>query len=101
MSSPLPVDGPLSGASVVFDFGGAVGDVLWYSIYIGTSPGGSQIDFVQTDPCPSCPTTLATSKMPADGTTVYVRLYTKFRSSTPPYDGGPLLYRDYTYVSGP
>src|SRR5215212_1811009 len=63
MSSPLEADGPLAGPTIAFAFGGAVGDVLWYSISVGTTQGGYDIEVEQTRECPGCAAELTANEI--------------------------------------
>ncbi|HUQ43748.1 MAG TPA: hypothetical protein VM451_04960 [Candidatus Limnocylindria bacterium] len=105
----------LRGTSVTFDWSAASGPnpVRYYSVYVGSTPPG--------DPCtpgsyckepgrdafastnigsatglsPS-QTSATITGLPANGSTIYVRLFTKYQP-----ESGVLAWRDYTYTSSP
>jgi hypothetical protein len=124
--TPVPVTKPakitshtngatISGGSVTFAWSAATGatSVRYYSIYVGSNS--------PAEPCPSgtycrepgddawalsdiayaggmlpSQRSVQLNGLPADGSTIYVRLFTKYNP-----DSGILAWRDYTFTSAP
>jgi hypothetical protein len=82
-----PVGGSvLTGASQTLTWNNVGAD--YYQIWVGTTLGSHNLNVVN-----STPTTATVTGFPANGTTVYVRLYSKF--------GTTWLFSDSTYTSNP
>jgi hypothetical protein len=82
-----PVDGSvLTGASQTLTWNNVVADT--YQVWVGTTLGANNLNVVN-----STATTATVTGFPANGTTVYVRLYSKF--------GTTWLFSDSTYTSNP
>jgi uncharacterized cupredoxin-like copper-binding protein len=60
-----------------------------YQLWVGSSAGGFNIGAT----APTAATTATITGLPADGSTIYVRLWSKF--------AGTWFFNDYTYTSGP
>ena len=85
MTSPSP-SSTLTSASTTFTWAAGTGNVTAYYVWIGTSPGTSNIGGYT----PPHGTSL-TVTLPTTGATIYVRLWTQINGST-------YLYNDYTYT---
>jgi hypothetical protein len=86
----VAVGGPLSGASATFTWNPATGGATQYEFWLGTTGVGSNN---------LCPTGVITAtsetrhNLPANGGTIYARLYTNFN--------GVWTHVDYTYTAAP
>jgi hypothetical protein len=85
MFSPAP-GSTLTSASTMFRWNAGFSGVTGYYLWIGTTPGGS--DLANQGPFTG---TSATVNLPTNGTAIYVRLWTFL-------NGGAQLYNDYTYT---
>jgi hypothetical protein len=84
-----PVNGSvLSGASQTFDWTDESAN--GYQLWVGTTPGGKDINQQVFD---GAVTSTTVNNLPADGSIVYVSLYTQFLNNW--------FYREYTYTSNP
>jgi hypothetical protein len=103
----------INGPNVTFSWSAASGpkSVRYYSVYVGSTPpsdpcsgwcrepgddayASSNIDYEGgMDPGT---TSTQIGNLPRDGSTIYVRLFTKYNP-----DSGVLAWRDYTYTSAP
>ena len=88
-SGPASISGPangstLAGASATFSWQGVSG-AAEYFLYVGTSQGSNNITGRST----GTSTSLTVSNLPTNGSSVYVRLWTRFSSGW--------QYRDFTY----
>ena len=89
MQTPMP-GSPLSGNPVTFTWTAAGTGVTGYEMTVGSTYGGSDI-YSPTGSITSLSTTVST--LPANGSTIYVTLYSYF--------AGGQLQNYYSYVSGP
>jgi hypothetical protein len=88
MTSPAP-GSTLSGKSATFSWNAGSGASV-YQLYIGsTGAGSNNLDNVAAGNA----TAAKAGNLPADGSTIYVRLWSKIH--------GTWFFNDYTYVSGP
>jgi hypothetical protein len=87
--SPSP-DSTLSGRSATFTWGPGT-NAISYQLYVGKALGGGGYFSFSS---PTMSTSATVTDLPANGTTIYVRLTTYFPDGT-------AQHRDYTYVSGP
>ncbi len=78
----------LTAASTTFTWSAATGNVTYYVLYVGSTPGGHDLAAVSPNPLTG---TSATVNLPTNGATIYVRLWTIINGST-------YLYNDYTYA---
>ena len=85
MTSPAP-GSTLTGSSTTFTWTAGSGAAAYY-LFVGTTPGG--YDLVNIGPTAA---TSATVKLPTNGATIYVRLWSVI--------SGTLEYNDYTYTEG-
>jgi subtilase family serine protease len=85
ISSPAPGN-TLTGASTTFKWNAGSGGVTGYYLWVGTSPGSSNL--VNIGPLSS---TSATVTLPTTGATIYVQLWTIINGTT-------LLSNSYTYT---
>jgi hypothetical protein len=84
MISPTP-GSSLGSGTVIFYWTAATGNVTSYYLWVGTSPGASDLGGF------TIPSGLSqVVNLPTNGTTVYVRLWTQINGTT-------MLYNDYTY----
>lgn len=92
-----PGGSKLSGSSVTFTWT-PVANARYYSLWAGSQPppdpndAFAYSDYGASSGMPPSQTSVTMSGLPSNGTTVYVRLFTKIEP-----DSGPLLWRDYTY----
>ena len=86
ISSPTP-GSALAGSTATFGWNAASG-ALQYFVYVGTSKGSNSIYGGST----GTETAATVSGLPTNGSTLHVRLWTRF--------GGGWQYRDYTYTAG-
>ena len=77
----------LTGSNVTFNWSAGTG-VTSYSVYVGTSLGAHNLDYV-----PTTSHSASITNLPHNGSTVYVRLYSLI--------DGAWQYNDYTYTSNP
>ncbi len=87
ITSPGP-GSTLTSASTTFTWSAATGNVTYYVLYVGSTPGGHDLAAVSPNPLTG---TSATVNLPTNGATIYVRLWTIINGST-------YLYNDYTYT---
>ena len=85
ITSPAP-GSTLTSASTTFTWNAGSGGVTGYYLWIGTSPGTANL--VNVGPLSGTSTTV---NLPANGATIYVRLWTILNGTT-------LLSNDYTYT---
>jgi DNA-binding beta-propeller fold protein YncE len=85
LTSPTPGT-TLTGTTATFTWTPGVGVIAW-QIDIGTSPGGHQYNPAH----PQYNTTFNASGLPLDGSTIYVRLYSRINNAW--------QYKDYTYTA--
>jgi len=85
ITSPAP-GGTLTSASITFTWNAGPAGTTGYGLNVGTSLGGANL--VNIGPLSG---TSVTVKLPANGTTIYVRLWTILNGTT-------YLYNDYTYT---
>jgi hypothetical protein len=85
MISPAPGT-TLSGSSTTFTWTTGSGLTTGYYLWVGTTPGGSNL--VNIGPLSGTSTTVT---LPTNGATIYVRLWTVIKGTT-------YLYNDYTYT---
>jgi centrosomal CEP192-like protein len=83
--SPAP-GSTLTSASTTFTWSAASAGVTGYGLNVGTTPGGANL--VNMYPLSGTSTTV---KLPTNGATIYVRLWTVFNGAT-------FLHNDYTYT---
>ncbi len=87
ITSPGP-GSTLTSASTTFTWSAATGNVTYYVLYVGSTPGS--YDLADVSPSPLTGTS-ATVNLPTNGATIYVRLWTIINGST-------YSYNDYTYT---
>ncbi len=87
ITSPGP-GSTLTSASTTFTWSAATGNVTYYVLYVGSTPGS--YDLADVSPSPLTGTS-ATVNLPTNGATIYVRLWTIINGST-------YFYNDYTYT---
>ncbi len=88
MVSPTP-GSQLTSASTTFTWNAGSGGAITYSVWIGTSVGALNLGAIGPQSGTS-----GTVTLPANGATIYVRLWTTI-------DGGTQFHNDYTYTEAP
>ena len=78
----------LGGSTVTFAWNAATGASL-YQVWVGSTPGTYDVGFFPQNGTTG--TSVTVSSLPADGRTLYVRLYTAI--------GGTWYFRDFTYTA--
>jgi hypothetical protein len=83
----LPTPGStLTSAATTFTWAAGTGNVTGYYLWVGTSPGASDLGGYTAPPGLNLTVTL-----PTTGATIYVRLWTQMNGTT-------YFYNDYTYT---
>jgi hypothetical protein len=89
ITSPTP-GSTLTSASTTFNWSAGSGGTIQYFLWIGSTPGGS--DLVNQGPFTG---TSDTVNLPTNGATIYVRLWTEVNG------GASWLYNNYSYIEAP